>query len=66
MSSSLKYQHYISSANRSFSIDISIFWGAQFKKTGTVGKWCPIQKIWISHFFGQSENLAPRQVEIPK
>ena len=58
MSSSLKrikceYQHCISSTNGSISIDISIFWGARFKKASeAVCKWGPIKKKKISHFFG--------------
>ena len=67
---SIKYehQHYISSSDDSISIDISIFWGARFKKApGTVGKRGPIsKKFWISHFFGQRKKSNTQEVEIPK
>ena len=63
MSSSLKSikyesQHYISSANDSISIDISVFWEGRFKKApGAIGKWGPISKKFsISHFFGQRQK----------
>ena len=73
MSFSLKsikfeYQHYISSTNGSISIDISIFWGVQFKKApGAVAKWDPIsKKNGFPMFLAKGKNLTPRQVEIPK
>ena len=63
-----EYQHYISSANGFISVDISIFWGARFKKAaGAVAKWGPIsKKFWISHFFGQRKKCNTQEVEIPK
>ena len=64
MSFSLKsikyeYQQCISSTNGFISINISIFWGAQFiKALGAVGKWGMIsKKVWISHFFGQRQKF---------
>ena len=74
MSSSLKstkydYQHCISSTNGSISIDISIFWGARFKKTRrALGKWGPIskKKNGFPIFLVKGKNLTPREVEIPK
>ena len=54
-----EYQHCISTTNGSIFIDISIFWGARFKKASVaVGKWDQFQ------FLGK--NLTPKQVEIPK
>ena len=59
MSLSLKnikyeYQNCMSSTNGSVSIDISIFWGARFKKAPeAVGYWGPIsKKFCMSQFFG--------------
>ena len=67
---SIKYedQHCISSTNGSISIDISIFWEVRSRKVpGAVGKWgLTAKKYWISNFFGQRQNLTPRQIEIPK
>ena len=63
MSSSLKrikyeYQHCRSSFSGSISIDISIFWGTQFKKAMEAEcKWGTIsKKVWISHVFGQRQK----------
>ena len=56
-----EYQHYIFSTNGSISIDITIFWGARFKKAPeAVCKWGTIsKKKRISYFFAKDKNLTP-------
>ena len=67
---SIKYeqQHCISSINSSVSINISIFWGAQFKKApGAICKWFRFQKNFgFPIFLAKDKNLTLKQIEIPK